>query len=212
MNDKSYLARIKSDAHAAESYLHRKPGKHRGEMAMIAEAFAGLEQVQKVLDAPCGVGRATIWFASQGYNATGIDLGDAALQVAGKQLAAAGFQGKIEKQNIFKMTYLDKSFDAVLCFRLIHHFPELAMRNELIQELSRVSARYVVLSYISPCSFTSLRRKLRNKLSGTPIKQYPSTLAEIEPAFAKAGFKLHKQVARNPFLHSLQMAVFKREH
>ncbi len=204
------MARVKDRRGSAESYLKRSPQKHQREMAMIEEAFAGLKNVRKVLDAPCGVGRATMWFARQGYSVTGIDLGEAAVEVSREQLATAKLQADVEKQDIFHMHYEDQVFDAVLCFRLLHHFSDTKLREQLIAELCRVSANYIVISYMSPWSFTSLRRQLRYRLSGKAIKQYPSTLPELTSLFAKEGFVFHNQVHRSPLLHSLQLAIFKR--
>ena len=80
MTDEISYARVKSDVESAQSYSQRKQDKHEQEMAMLAKAFAKTKDVQKVLDAPCGVGRASIWLAQQGKQVTGIDLGEAALE------------------------------------------------------------------------------------------------------------------------------------
>ena len=210
MTEPSYLERIKNNPDKAESYLNRRPGKHRKEMAMIEKAFAGLEGVKTTLDSPCGVGRATIWMAGQGYQATGVDIGEASLAAAKAQVAKLGVNATIERQDIFNMTFAERAFDAVLCFRVIHHFPEAALRAQLIRELCRVAGKYVVLSYISPYSVISIRRKLRNKFSGRPIKNYPSTREELDEAFASAGFQRHSRVWRLPFMHSLHVVVYRR--
>ena len=79
MTDDISYARVKFDAESARTYSQRKNGKHRQEMAMIEEAMRHVQGVTRMLDAPCGVGRAAIWLAQQGINVTGVDLGDAAL-------------------------------------------------------------------------------------------------------------------------------------
>ena len=62
--------RIKHSLGAAESYAHRKPRKHDAEMALIRRGMALAAGVRTVLDAPCGVGRATILLARMGYKKT----------------------------------------------------------------------------------------------------------------------------------------------
>jgi len=179
-------------------------------MAMIEQGMALLGQVRTVLDAPCGVGRATIWLARHGFKATGVDLGEGAVTVAKQEVAAARVEATIEMQDIFRMTYPAGAFDAVLCFRLLHHFPEPQVRFRLIQELCRVASRYVLISYISPLSVTSMRRRIRKVLTGKPVKQNPVTLDELTHAFQNADYIFHGRIPRSRFLHSLQLAAYRR--
>ncbi len=206
----SYAPRVKHSLEKAEAYLERRPEKHRKEMRMIEAAFDSLAPIHTVLDAPCGVGRASIWLAQQGYDVTGVDLGEAALRVAAEQVKTAGVRVRIESQNVFDMTYADRAFDAVLCFRLLHHFADTAQRREMIREMCRVADRYVVMSYHSRWSIATVRRRIRNRLSGKPIRQHPTSRDEMVSAFAAEGFTLHHHSEWSPFLHSLQLAVFER--
>lgn len=210
MTDQISYARVKSDEQSALSYNQRKQEKHDQEMAMLADAFAHTHEVQTVLDAPCGVGRASIWLAQQGKQVTGIDLGEAALSLARELAAKDGVEVCFESQNIFELPYGDGHFDASLCFRLLHHFESKALQQRLIAEICRVSSRYVVISRISPSSFTSLRRRLRKALNGKAIKQYPVSGADLDAAFAQHGFVPVHRVARSEFLHSLQLHVYRR--
>jgi len=211
MTDEISYARVKSDAESAQSYSHRNQDKHEQEMAMLAKAFAKTKDIQTVLDAPCGVGRASIWLAQQGHQVTGIDLGKAALTLAGELAQKAGVSAQFESQDIFALTYADKAFDATLCFRLLHHFESEALQARLIAEICRVSGRYVVMSRISPTSFTSLRRRIRRVFTGKAIKQYPVSPAQLDAELAKQGFSPVGKVARSELLHSLQLHVYMRK-
>jgi len=146
MTDDISYARVKFDAESARTYSQRKNGKHRQEMAMIEDAMRHVQGVTRMLDAPCGVGRAAIWLAQQGINVTGVDLGDAALHLAATLASEAGVQVAFERQDIFDLPYSDKSFDATLCFRLLHHFESPDLRSRLIDELCRVSRTSAALS------------------------------------------------------------------
>ncbi|MCB1924238.1 MAG: class I SAM-dependent methyltransferase [Gammaproteobacteria bacterium] len=210
-NDSRYAPRVKHSMHKAEAYLQRKPEKHAKEMRLIADAFASVSGIDSVLDAPCGVGRASIWLAQQGYRVTAVDLGEAALQVTREQAQKAAVEVKVERQNVFQMTYDDRSFDAVLCFRLLHHFADARQRRELIQEMCRVADRFVVISYHSPRSIAAIRRRIRHRLYGKEILQYPSSRQEMVAGFAAAGYHLHQHSSWSPWLHSLQLAVFARD-
>ncbi len=211
MADEISYARVKSDVESAQSYSQRKQNKHEQEMGLLAKAFAKTKDIHKVLDAPCGVGRASIWLAQQGHEVTGIDLGEGALDLARDLAAKAKVSAQFESQDIFALGYDDEAFDATLCFRLLHHFESEALQARLIAEICRVSKRYVVISRISPSSFMSLRRRLRHALSGKPIKQYPVSEAQLDAQFAKHGFTPLGKVARSEFLHSLQVHVYMRK-
>jgi len=211
MTDEISYARVKSDTESAQSYSQRKQEKHDQEMAMLANAFAKTKDLHKVLDAPCGVGRASIWLAQQGHEVIGIDLGKAALALAAELAEKAGVSAQFESQDIFALTYKDKAFDATLCFRLLHHFESSALQSRLIAEICRVSDRYVVISRISPLSFTSLRRRLRRIITGKAIKQYPVSASQLDAEFDKQGFTPLGKVTRSEFLHSLQVHVYMRK-
>lgn len=207
------LERVKADKQSAAQYTQRKPAKHRDEMRMVAEAFATLPGSArgKVLDAPCGVGRLCVWLAEQGYELTGVDLGEAAVELTRSALAERGLDGRILTQNIMAMDFSDREFEYAICFRLIHHYEQKQLKAQLVDELCRVTNNCVVISYISPVSVTSMRRRLRHRFSGKAIKQYPDSLGDLQELFARNGFKFIYKVKRSALLHSLQLAIFQRE-
>lgn len=211
MSDEISYARVKTDVDSARTYSQRKESKHRNEMAMIEEAMRRVHGVTRMLDAPCGVGRASIWLAGQGIAVTGIDLGDAALQLAGTLAAEANVQVAFERQDIFALPYADKTFDATLCFRLLHHFESPALRSRLVDELCRVSGKYVLISRISPVSVTSLRRRLRFLMTGKAIKQYPVSARELHAEMARNDFEPVARTGRFALFHSLQLQVYRRK-
>lgn len=208
MSDQISYERVKSDAQSAISYNQRNQGKHAREMAMIAKGLNLTRDVRTVLDAPCGVGRASIWLAQQGCQVVGVDLGEAALALAANLAAEAGVTASFESHDIFALPFADRTFDAVLCFRLLHHFESPRLRSRLIAELCRVSARHVLISRISPASVTSLRRRLRHMLSGKPIKQYPVSAAELDRELARHGFVPTGRAGGFALFHSLQLQVY----
>lgn len=205
--------RVKSDPVSAELYTQRRPAKHRFEMQMVAEAMEMLpaNTVSSVLDAPCGVGRLSLWLGQKGYKVTAVDLGESAVRLTRELLAEHDVPAEVRCQDIFNLQYTDAAFDAVICFRLLHHFANPIDQLALIAELSRVSGKYVVISYFSPYSITSLRRKLRKLLRGTAVKQNPNSLQEVADMFKPQGYTLLGTVQRSAFLHSLQVAVFARQ-
>nr|WP_320114578.1 methyltransferase domain-containing protein [uncultured Desulfuromonas sp.] len=205
--------RIKHSLDKAEKYSARKHRKHAAEMALISRALDQLSRKpHSWLDAPCGVGRATILLANRGFDVTGADLGEGALQLAQQAVDRHGLDARIEKADLVELSYTDRQFDGVLCFRLIHHLPTPGHRREIINELCRVSKETVLISYLSPWSPTSAKRALRYRLTGRKSVQNVTSLSELEQHFSANGFTLHKDLAQTPLLHSLHLAIFTRQH
>ena len=204
--------RVKSSAQKAERYRHRPAAKHRAEMALVRRGMALVDGVDTVLDAPCGVGRATIMLAQMGYQTTGADLGEGAIRLARLEVAQAGVPVIIDTEDLVHTSYRDRQFDAVLCFRFFHHLPTPEFRDEIVRELCRIAGKYVLISYLSPWSPTSAKRWLRKHLGlGRPSVQQATSLSEVQGYFARHGFSLVRDLAQTPFLHSLHLAVFRRE-
>lgn len=201
--------RVKHTIEKAEKYQHRKAKKHKQEMDLIRQALPRLSGVESFLDAPCGVGRASILLAQSGYDVTAVDLGDGALELAKRSIQEAGIRANVEKQDLVKLDYTDHQFDAVLCFRLIHHMPTPRHRQEIISELCRVADKYVLISYLSPWSYTSAVRLFKGRF-GKPSVQHVNALGELEGYFQNHKFRLVKDFAQARFIHSLHLAVFER--
>ena len=68
----------------------------------------------------------------------------------------------------------------------------------------------MVLSYFSPVSVTSIKRRMTAALGGKRSQKHSTSLREIEGYFARNGFRLVKNFARMPVVHTLHLAVFER--
>jgi len=212
MNDRrpAYAGRVKYDESTARRYQVRKQGKHQAELRLIDRAFVLIPKGQRVLDMPCGGGRVTVHLARQGYVMTAADLSDSMIRIARETLAEHRLPVPVEKQDIEQMTLADRSFDAIISFRLFHHFPTREIRQRAVNELCRVARSYVALSYLSPLSATSARRRLRAALGGKRSDKHTTPLREVKGYFEQAGFHLVKDFAQCRFIHTLHLALFRR--
>ncbi len=206
----SFRFRVKHTREEAEAYTRRDASKHAAELRMIRRALPLLSHCKTFLDAPCGAGRATILLARAGYDVTAIDLGEGALAVSREQAVEAGVTARFEQAEIQQMPFADRQFDAVLCFRLYHHFPQDHLRMRVIKELCRVSRRYVLMSYLNPYAYTSLRRRLAHGLGIKTSRQHATSLQSIREKFAHHHFHLGADIPRRRFVHTLHLAVFER--
>lgn len=210
INKAGYKTRVKNDMATAIAYTKRKPAKHKAEMNTIFKALEYTDNVTSVLDAPCGVGRAAIALSKKGYNPTGVDLGNGAVEVARHQAEIAGIDVTFEQGDIRNLPFESEMFDAILCFRLYHHFADDVIRQEIIDELCRVSKKYVLISYLSPYAYTSIKRLIRAKLGGKASRQYTTKISDLTNNFEKHNFRLIKDIPQFRFVHTLHVAVFKK--
>ena len=206
----AYRGRVKYDEKIARQYQVRKAGKHNAEMRMVDRAFKLVPKTHRVLDCPCGGGRVTLHLGKKGYAMSSGDLSDAMLKITGENAEKAGLKVAVQKQDIEKLSFGDRHFDSVISFRLFHHFPTPEIRQRAVTELCRISRKYVALSYFSPVSVTSVKRKIRAALGGKKSEKHATPLGEVESYFAKAGFKLVKDFAQLPLVHTMHLALFER--
>ena len=206
----AYGARTKYDERKAHKYQHRNPARDRAEMRMVDRAFAAIPKTHRVLDVPCGGGRIALRLGAHGYRVAAGDLSEAMLAIARQRATEAGLHCPVEKLDVEQLSHGDRAFDTIVTFRLFHHFPTPEIRQRVVNELCRVARKFVVLSYFSPLSVTSLRRKLHSLVGKKKSAKNYTPLAEVEGYFAKAGFRLVKDFAQTPFLRTLHLAVFER--
>jgi len=205
----AYRARVNYTDQKARKYQTRRESKHLAELRLVERAFR-LIPPGRVLDAPCGGGRLAMLLASKGYQMTGADLSESMLAIARENIRNAGLRIAAERQDVENLSYPDRSFDTAICFRLFHHLPTPEIRAGVVGELCRVANRFVALSFFSPYSVTSTKRRLRAALGLGKLRHHQTPLREVRGYFENAGFHLVRDFAQFPFWHTLHLAVFER--
>lgn len=207
----TYRARTNYDERKAHAYQHRKAHKHASEMKLLDRAFELIPKDHTVLDVPCGGGRVFLRLAEHGYKVMGADLSDAMINYAQQNANKAGLGITIDKQDIEALSYADQTVDTIVCFRLFQHFPTAAIRQRAVSEMCRVARHSVVMSYFSPYSWTQAKDLLKDKWGLRKLRKYPTSLTEVEGYFESCGYRLVKDFAQLPLLHTLHLAVFERK-
>jgi 2-polyprenyl-3-methyl-5-hydroxy-6-metoxy-1,4-benzoquinol methylase len=176
-------------------------------MQLVDRALALLPKGGSMLDVPCGFGRVTVRALRQGFQVCAADLSEEMLALTRQNLSSAGLSAEVRTEDVEHLSFGDRRFHAVVCFRLFHHFPSREIRARAVAECCRVANDFVVLSYLSPYSFTSLRRKLRGRKKSM---RFTNTLGELRQYFAPHGFRLVQDFSRRPLFSTLHVSVWER--
>jgi len=199
-----------SEGQEARKFQADRLEPRKTEMRLVKKAFAEIPKAHHVLDMPCGGGFVTLHLARKGYWMSAADLSEPMLEVARNYFADNKLECALEQQDVRRLTYADKTFDTVFCFRYFSHLPTPLARQRVVSEMCRVAKKYVVISYMSAASVTNVKRRLQVAMGGKKPSKYATSLAEIKGYFEHAGFELVKDFARAPFVHTLHVAVFER--
>lgn len=90
-----------------------------------------LKPKSSVLDIGCGSGRDSIFFAKKGFNVTGIDISNEALEKAKQSAKKEDLKIKFELMSAERLSYKDEIFDGVYSNAVLH-FTELKKSSEEI--------------------------------------------------------------------------------
>lgn len=113
------------------------------EFAVTTHALAQyLPAHGRILDLGGGPGRYTCWLAERGYQVVLADLSPELLDVAHRQLTAAGVRDRVEEISVADACDLARwsahAFDAVLSLGPFYHLPNPTDRDRAARELVRV--------------------------------------------------------------------------
>lgn len=150
-----------------------------------AASFASTHGL-RVLEIGCGLGTDGVQFAKAGADYTGIDLTEAAIDLARKNFKQRGLQGTFKVADAENLDFADNSFDIVYSHGVLHHTPDTAGAVREINRVLKPGGRAIVMlyhrgSYNYRVGIRVLRRagagllrsesgiKLVHRLSGEPV-------------------------------------------
>lgn len=129
-------------------------------------AFLAPVEGKRILDVGTGTGRAAIALARRGAVVTGVDASAEMLEVAARRARDAGVGVPAPgtagvtflRGDAHRLDFPDRSFDAVVCLRVLMHTPDW---RASLRELCRVSSGRVVFDYPSLWSAAALQAVTR---------------------------------------------------
>jgi SAM-dependent methyltransferase len=124
----------------------------------VIASFLDPVRGRTILDVGTGTGRAAIGLAARGGRVTGVDASAEMLAVAERRAADAGVTVTFTRGDAHGLAYPDRSFDAVVCLRVLMHTPDWRMS---LGELCRVARDRVVFDYPALASAAALQAGTR---------------------------------------------------
>jgi SAM-dependent methyltransferase len=171
----------------------------------IAAFLAPVER-RRILDVGTGTGRAAIALAKRGAVVTGVDASAEMLEVAGRRAREAGADVTFRRGDAHRLDFPDRSFDAVVCLRVLMHTPDW---RASLGELCRVSSRHVVFDYPSLWSAAALQagtRRLAHTVNRSVEAYRVFSPRAVSRALETQGFRPagdHRQFVLPIALHKL---------
>jgi SAM-dependent methyltransferase len=111
-----------------------------------AADFAGAGGL-RVLEIGCGLGTDGAQFAKAGACYTGIDLTEAAVDLARTRFEVSGLPGEFLVADAENLDFADESFDLVYSHGVLHHTPDTARAVQEIHRVLKPGGRAVVMLY-----------------------------------------------------------------
>lgn len=157
-----------------------------------------------ILDIGTGTGRAAIALALRGATVTAVDASAEMLGVAERRARSAGVDVTFLQGDAHGLTFADRSFDAVVCLRVLMHTPDW---RQSLAEMCRVARQRVVFDYpalVSAAAVQSVARHVGAALGGRVEAYRVFTDRAIRAAAAANGFRIaesHRQFVLPIALH-----------
>jgi len=165
----------------------------------------------KVLDVGCGEGFYAIYFASKGFEVTGVDFSEKAIEYAKENARKAGVKIRFEVMNVMDLSGLKDEFDFVFEWAVMHHvqYRERKRYVEEVYKVLREGGKYFSICFNDQNpDFGKVGDKERfipedaRALTGQTL--YFSSLEELEDLF-KQKFKIIKKKI-------IRMSTSKKQH
>jgi ubiquinone/menaquinone biosynthesis C-methylase UbiE len=138
-----------ADASPGSRKFYELVEEHRYTKEWHIPAAAGFSQSKNlnVLEVGCGLGTDGAQFAKAGAIYTGIDLTDAAVDLARRRFELFQLPGTFRVADAERLDFPDNTFDLVYSHGVLHHTPDTAAAVREIHRVLRPGGKAVVMLY-----------------------------------------------------------------
>ena len=158
----------------------------------ILAALESTDGVKSILDMPCGTGRFTGPLADCGYMVVGSDISHEMMMKAAEQNTDSRehLAGYIQADAV-ALPLKDASLDCVMSIRFMFHV-DPQTRVKILQEMGRVSRRWLIVDYRHRYSFRYAKWKLLSSLGLTNKSLQRVSREQLEQEFHEAGIAIRR--------------------
>ena len=140
-----------------------------------AADFAGARGL-KVLEIGCGLGTDGAQFAEAGADYTGVDLTEAAVELARRRFELFDLPGTFQTADAENLSFPDESFDLVYSHGVLHHTPDTGKAIQEIHRVLKPGGQIALLDFMATdeylASFRALGWEVVQK-SGPSLLMFP---------------------------------------
>ncbi|HEV8588379.1 MAG TPA: class I SAM-dependent methyltransferase [Pyrinomonadaceae bacterium] len=129
-----FFARIEAHRYAKEWHIP------------AAADFAGARGL-RVLEIGCGIGTDGAQFSEAGADYTGVDLTEAAIELARNNLKTRDLRGEFRVADAENLDFPDESFDLVYSHGVLHHTPDIVAAVGEVHRVLKPGGRAIVMLY-----------------------------------------------------------------
>ncbi|MBI4570229.1 MAG: class I SAM-dependent methyltransferase [Planctomycetes bacterium] len=178
------------------------------ERRLLLWALRQIGPVATLLDAPCGAGRFLPALRRRAERVVGADISHPMLALASATGPGAGgaCPGDLVHASTFALPFARASFDAVVCWRLLHHLPDPAVRVRLLAELGRVARRALIVSFADAGAWKA-RRRDRRAAGGQPRRRVAIPAERFAEEARAAGLALARTRRLSRFFSDVACAL-----
>jgi 2-polyprenyl-3-methyl-5-hydroxy-6-metoxy-1,4-benzoquinol methylase len=169
------------------------------EKRALLKAFGGLPKGSTIIDAPCGTGRLAETLLEAGYNVIGLDIAAPMLEVANRKLARFGDRFQSHVRDVRTLDPKEFQVDAVLCARVLMHFP-LEEQVTFLRAVASLTEGPVVFNQSLSTPWHRARRSFKRLLGNQTPASYPLVNSEADQLIADAGLKKTGSVSVQPLV------------
>jgi SAM-dependent methyltransferase len=141
-----------------------------------------------LLDLACGNGRHFSELAGPGFSLIGGDLSKPMLEQAHRESEEA----RLVCFEAERLPFASDSLDGIFSGRFFHHIPTVALLDQILAEMFRVSTLAVAITYKARYSAEHLELLLKYAAQRVKPKRYFHSIEDFRPIAEKHGWRVTK--------------------
>ena len=176
----------------------------RLEKKALRQMLSGLPDDSIIMDAPSGTGRLAEVMLEMGHRVVGVDISPEMLEVAKRKLKYFGDRFQTIHSDVHNIDLEKGSFDAVLCARVLMHFP-LSEQISFLKTVSSYSKDLVIFNQSLMTDYHKVRRYVKRALGNQAPASFPLSNKEINQLITSSSLT---EIRRQSVLPWVSEAVF----